>query len=244
MSSDERDEDEDESEEVKIAEVKATRTAPPPTPLHQYRVRVLVLPAYPGPAHRCSLPSVSYRGNSVLVIDTNILLYSFSIFASLVESICWTILVPLAVITEPGGIATNNLPLGEAATAAVEYIGSHMRSHTRSLKVQTSNYLQTLSIRSSPTSHRKGIWMTCSSVLPYGKTTIGLIDRRCWIVVRKPVPVQRMLSLLALTRIVCFSSPPSLNMLMTFLTVRLKARARQLDAANEKDMAAIMKAGE
>ena len=41
-----------------------------------------------------------------------------------------------------------------------------------------------------------------------------------------------------------FSSPPSSNMLMTFLTVRLKARARQLDAANEKDMAAIMKAGE
>ena len=34
------------------------------------------------------------------------------------------------------------------------------------------------------------------------------------------------------------------HMLMTFiLTVRLKARARQLDAANEKDMAAIMKAG-
>ena len=34
------------------------------------------------------------------------------------------------------------------------------------------------------------------------------------------------------------------HMLMTFLAVRLKARARQLDAANEKDMAAIMKAGE
>ena len=85
---------------------------------------------------------------NVLVIDTNIPFSSLSIFASLVESLCWTILVPLAVITEPGGIATNNLPLGEAATAAVEYIGSHMRSHTGSLKVQTSNYHQTLSIRS------------------------------------------------------------------------------------------------
>ena len=81
-------------------------------------------------------------------------------------------------------------------------------------------------------------------MLPSGKTTIGLIDRRCWIVVRKPLPVQRKLSLLALTGIVCFF-PPSVieHMLMTFLKVRLKARARQLDAANEKDMAAIMKAG-
>ena len=82
-------------------------------------------------------------------------------------------------------------------------------------------------------------------MLPYGKTTIGLIDRRCWIVVRKPVPVQRMSFLLALTRNVCFFSPSVIeHMLMTFLAVRLKARARQLDAANEKDMAAIMKAGE
>ena len=82
-------------------------------------------------------------------------------------------------------------------------------------------------------------------MLPYGKTTIGLIDRRCWIVVRKPVPVQRMSSLLALTRIVCFFSPSVIeHMLMTFFfIVRLKARARQLDAANEKDTAAIMKAG-
>ena len=86
-------------------------------------------------------------GYNVLVIDTNILLSSLSIFASLVESLCWTILVPLAVITELDGIATNNSSLGEDATAAVQYISSHMPS-IRSLKVQTSNYLQTLSIRS------------------------------------------------------------------------------------------------
>ena len=82
-------------------------------------------------------------------------------------------------------------------------------------------------------------------MLPYGKTAIGLIDRRCWIVVRKLVPVRRMSSLLALTRIVCFFSPSVIeHMLMMFLPVRLKPRARQLDAANEKDMAAIMKADE
>ena len=66
----------------------------------------------------------------------------------MVESLCWTILFPHAVITELDGIATNNSFLADASTAAVEYIGSHMRSHTGSLKVQTSNYHQTLSIRS------------------------------------------------------------------------------------------------
>ena len=77
-------------------------------------------------------------------------LSSLPIFASLVKSLCWTILVPLAVITELDGIATNNSSVGDTATAAVEYISSHMRSHSRSLKVQTSkgNYPQTFSIRS------------------------------------------------------------------------------------------------
>ena len=42
---------------------------------------------------------------SVLVIDSNILLSSLSIFASLVESLCWTNLVPLALITELDGRA-------------------------------------------------------------------------------------------------------------------------------------------
>lgn len=89
-------------------------------------------------------------GYTFLVIDTNILLSSLPTFESLVESQQWTVIVPLAVITELDGIARNNTSLGETAAAAVNYISSHMRSHSRSLKVQTSrgNYLQTLSIRS------------------------------------------------------------------------------------------------
>ena len=89
-------------------------------------------------------------GYTVLVVDTNILLSSLSIFASLVESSRWTILVPLAVVTELDGIANNSSPLGQAAAAAITFITSHIRSHSLSLKVQTSkgNYLQNLNVRS------------------------------------------------------------------------------------------------
>lgn len=89
-------------------------------------------------------------GYTVLVIDTNILLSSLPMFSTLVESSRWTILVPLAVVTELDGIANNASPLGEAATTAISYISSHIRTHSRSLKVQTSkgNYLQNLNVRS------------------------------------------------------------------------------------------------
>ena len=70
-------------------------------------------------------------------------------FASLVESLRWTIVVPLPVIMELDGLATNSSPLGEAAQNAIAYITSHIRTHGLSLKVQTSkgNYLTTLTIR-------------------------------------------------------------------------------------------------
>ncbi len=88
-------------------------------------------------------------GYTVLVVDTNILLSSLSVFASLVESHRWTIVVPLPVIMELDGLATNSSPLGEAATNAVVYITSQIRTHGLSLKVQTSkgNYLATLTVR-------------------------------------------------------------------------------------------------
>lgn len=99
-------------------------------------------------------------GFSVLVIDTNILLSSLSIFAALVESMRWTILVPLAVITELDGIATNDSPLGQAATAAISYIVTHIRSHSLSLKVQTSkgNYLSNLNVRSEEVEFANESW--------------------------------------------------------------------------------------
>ena len=86
-------------------------------------------------------------GYSVLVVDTNILLSSLSIFASLVESLCCTILVPSQSSRSWMASQLTTHPWEEAVTAAVQYMSSHMPS-IRSLKVQSSNYLQTLSIRS------------------------------------------------------------------------------------------------
>ena len=88
-------------------------------------------------------------GYTILVLDTNILLSSLSMVTSLVESLRWTVVVPLPAIMELDGLASNVTPLGEAAKAAIALVASHVRSHADSLKVQTSrgNYLSSLSVR-------------------------------------------------------------------------------------------------
>ena len=85
----------------------------------------------------------------MLVVDTNILLSSLSMLASVIESLRWTVVIPVPVVMELDGLSTNSSQLGEAAQAAMAYLSSHIRSHSASLKVQTSkgNYLGSLSIR-------------------------------------------------------------------------------------------------
>ncbi|KAI9455599.1 hypothetical protein BJY52DRAFT_638264 [Lactarius psammicola] len=99
-------------------------------------------------AARAGLQLVS--GYTVLVLDTNILLSSLAMVSNLVESLCWTVVVPLPAIMELDGLASNPTPLGEAAKAAITFVVGHVRSHADSLKVQTSrgNYLSSLTIRS------------------------------------------------------------------------------------------------
>ena len=107
-------------------------------------------------------------GYTVLVLDTNILLSSLSMVSSLVESLCWTVVVPLPAIMELDGLASNGNALGEAAKAAIEFVASHVRSHSDALKVQTSrgNYLSSLSVcvwnRSTLMilTRRNGVWTT------------------------------------------------------------------------------------
>jgi hypothetical protein len=69
-------------------------------------------------------------------------------FAFVVESLHWTVIVPLPVMMELNSLAINVSPLGEVTQAVLAYITSRLRSHAASLKVQTSkgNYLATLSI--------------------------------------------------------------------------------------------------
>ncbi|KAJ3788582.1 hypothetical protein GGU10DRAFT_384891 [Lentinula aff. detonsa] len=175
------------------------------------------------------LPIVA--GYTVLVIDTNILLSSLSMFASLVESNCWTVVVPLPVVMELDGLKSNISPaLSEAARTALDYITSHIRSHSLSLKIQTSkgNYLSNLNFRTEDvdfTSDRTmddlilkaAIWhdehWSNRSVLLQAKTPDLSIN---------PVKVV----LVSLDR-----------------NLRLKARSRQLPAASEKDLALLFATG-
>ncbi|KAJ7063093.1 hypothetical protein C8F01DRAFT_1209464 [Mycena amicta] len=120
-------------------DVKALKRAAVPSPSHSR-------PRSSHPA-RAALPIIP--GYTILVIDTNILLSSLSMFSTLVESSQWTVVVPLPVIMELDGLSSNPSQLGEAAQAAMTYLSSHIRTHAISLKVQTSkgNYLTSLNVR-------------------------------------------------------------------------------------------------
>ncbi|KAF8119990.1 hypothetical protein EV363DRAFT_1377288 [Boletus edulis] len=115
-------EDEEDSEEVKASKRHPRRSTAP---------TLNVVPGY-----------------SILVLDTNIILSSLSIVASIIESLRWTVVIPMPVIMELDGLCSNTSQLGETAQEAIAYITSHIRSHAMSLKVQMSkgNYLTTLSV--------------------------------------------------------------------------------------------------
>ncbi|KAI0928296.1 hypothetical protein AcW2_004349 [Taiwanofungus camphoratus] len=171
-------------------------------------------------------------GYTILVVDTNILLSSLPMFSALVESSQWTVVVPLPVIMELDGLATNASPLGEAASAALSYITAHLRSHSISLKVQTSkgNYLSTLSVRTELIDFavdeswernmddlilRAAIWQD-----------EHWVDRSAML---KPGDAGHDTAGAAKVVLLSFDR-----------MLRLKARSRQLSAANEQDLASIL----
>ena len=70
-------------------------------------------------------------------------------------------MVPLPVIMELDSQAHGNTtPLGQAAAAALAYITAHIRSHSASLKVQTSrgNYLTNLNVRLEEVDFSSSTW--------------------------------------------------------------------------------------
>lgn len=100
-----------------------------------------------------------------MVFDTNTLLASLDLFVVLVESKKWTCVVPLAgqlprlaayhltscaVMTELDGLtSSSSSTLATSALQASTYLSTTIKSHSLSLKIQTSkgNYLSNLSIR-------------------------------------------------------------------------------------------------
>jgi protein SMG6 len=192
-------------------------------------------------------------GYTILVIDTNILLASLSMFASVVESQRWTVVVPLPVIMELDGLSSNASQLGEAARGALAYITSHIRTYAASLKVQTSkgNYLTTLSVRTEQVDFNDGQtreqnmddlilkaaiwqdehWVDRSSMLKgEGVGNVGDTTKAVKVV------------LLSLDRNCKFYliAEDCADLCCPLLIVRLKSRSRQLPAASEKDLASIL----
>ncbi|KAI9433991.1 hypothetical protein H4582DRAFT_1983834 [Lactarius indigo] len=169
-------------------------------------------------AARAGLQLVS--GYTVLVLDTNILLSSLAMVSNLVESLCWTVVVPLPAIME--------------LDAAIAFVVGHVRSHSDSLKVQTSrgNYLSSLTVRSElvdfddPDSWERNMddlilkaaiwqdehWVDRSSLLKVEQSN-------------ERTKGAAKVVLLSLDR-----------------NLRLKARARHLDAASEKELAFLLAA--
>uniref|UniRef100_V5EZX4 PIN domain-containing protein n=2 Tax=Kalmanozyma brasiliensis (strain GHG001) TaxID=1365824 RepID=V5EZX4_KALBG len=89
-------------------------------------------------------------GYTTLVVDTNILVIPGDIIANLIDTKRWMVIVPLAVITELDGLRRNDSDVGREAERAIQFLESHIKSHAKCFKVQTSrgNYLTDLSCRS------------------------------------------------------------------------------------------------
>ncbi|KAF9232140.1 hypothetical protein BU15DRAFT_81571 [Melanogaster broomeanus] len=174
-------------------------------------------------------------GYTILVLDTNIILSSLSIIASIVESLRWTVVIPVPVIMELDGLSSNTSQLGDAAQEAVSYITSHIRSHATSLKVQTSkgNYLTSLIVRTEQIEFADvESWDRCMDDLIL-KAAIWQdehwIDRSA--LLKGGAPMRDT------------STAVKVVLLSLDRNLRLKARSRQLPAAGEKDLAAILACG-
>ncbi|KIJ57743.1 hypothetical protein HYDPIDRAFT_34831, partial [Hydnomerulius pinastri MD-312] len=142
---------EDDSEEIK--ELKARRRHLRSLVVSSQRLPSLPLKPHSKSRHSrqsaASGPILNIvQGFTILVLDTNIL-SSLSIAASIIESLRWTVVIPVPVIMELDGLSSNPSQLNEAAQEALSYITSHIRLHVTSLKVQTlkGNYLTTLNVR-------------------------------------------------------------------------------------------------
>jgi protein SMG6 len=213
-----------------------------------------------------SLPTSAsaVSGYTVLVLDTNVLLSSLELVAALIESARWTVVVPLpgmcselnveysgrlmfrvlpvllVVITELDGLTRQTTALGPAAAAAVRYLEQSVKSHSISLKIQTSkgNYLSNLLIRSEMidggTTHSQDGQATRLPTMDdhilkvAGLQLANFVDRSRLLHGNIPAPSEE-------------AKKKALKVMFLTLdrNLRLRARARGIEAANEKDMAEV-----
>lgn len=188
-------------------------------------------PSQPRKAQSASRLSI-IPGYTVLVLDTNILLSSLSIIASIVESLRWTVVIPVPVVMELDGLSANTSQLGAAAREALSYVTSHVRSYGMSLKVQTSkgNYLTSLSVRTEQVDFTdKESWERSMDDL--------ILKAAVW---QDEHWVDRSMLLKGSASPASTAGAVKVVLLSFDRNLRLKARSRQLPAADEKDLAGIL----
>ncbi|KAK4051322.1 hypothetical protein OIV83_002806 [Microbotryomycetes sp. JL201] len=181
-------------------------------------------------------------GYTVLVFDTNVILSSLTLLQGIVESATWTVVVPLAVITELDGLKRNETNLGSAAQEAILYLETAVKTCSRVLKVQTSrgNYLHDLTIRSEAIDFASS---AADGDQQFSHESARSMDD----VILRAVAWQqdhftnRMFMLNPAADRSKVAPDSSKVVLITFdRNLRLKARARGLDAADEKEMVPIL----
>ncbi|KZV65821.1 hypothetical protein PENSPDRAFT_655393 [Peniophora sp. CONT] len=207
-------------------------------------LRPSAAPSRPSPRRqaRNKMPGLRLSpGYTTLVLDTNVLLAAPERVRALIESQNWIIVVPLPVIMELDGLASASSTasdpfasqseqaqeeLGKIAKSAVDMLSSLIRTHSSSLKVQTSrgNYLSSLVVRRESVDFdgSPGGWERCMDDL--------ILRAAVW---QDEHWVDRSGSegMESASRVVLCTLDRNL---------RVKARARQLDAAGEEEIAALL----
>lgn len=207
-------------------------------------------------AHAHAHTTNAIPGYTMLVFDTNVLLSSLVLFSRLVESGQWSIIVPLPVVTELDGLSKEPAPLGTSAKAAVQYLENKIRSHGKhssSLKIQTTkgNYLSDLLIRTE--NHQTASTAMLQESNSVGGGGKGNMDDRILSVavfqqehfmdrsgLLRPSPSTSASMSIPTAQARNGSEAKLKVLLVTFdRNLRLKARSRGIEAADEKEMEGI-----
>ena len=144
------------------------------------------------------------------------------------------------VITELDGLAKQRSALGPAAKSAVQYLETHVKTKARSLKIQTAkgNYLSNLTIRSEMIDVATG--SNTEGLSLHEKTMDDFILRVA--AAQSSNFVDRSHNLqddLTSATDALKKKAPKVILLTLDRNLRLRARARGLEAASEREIAKI-----